>query len=171
MNETLDPYRAPASVIDAPAEDVPSPDLLITAGKWRRFFTFLLDYAFRLMLIMLAAIPFAIFGGEEALHRMENISRVEDLVLGVTALLAYYLFFESLWARTPGKWILGTRVVDESGRKPSFKQVLGRTFTRIVPFEALSLLFANDDDARAWHDTWPRTRVVLTRVMRTTPPG
>jgi uncharacterized RDD family membrane protein YckC len=170
MSEALDPYRAPSSPIQSADEDFLPPERLITAGKWRRFFTFVVDYIVRFVLIFLFAIPFGIFGGEAALQRMEKISRIEDVVLGMLSLLAYYLIFESLWARTPGKWILGTRVVDESGRKPGFRQVLGRTFTRIVPFEALSLLFADDADARGWHDSWPRTRVVLTRVTRTIPP-
>ena len=57
-----------------------------------------------------------------------------------------------------GKMITGTIVVTEDGQKPSFGQILGRSFARIVPFEPFSFL---GNDASGWHDKWSETKVIL----------
>jgi uncharacterized RDD family membrane protein YckC len=54
--------------------------------------------------------------------------------------------------------IFGTMVVSEKGGAASFGQILGRTFSRFIPFEPFSLLFSKD--SCGWHDTLPKTRVV-----------
>jgi uncharacterized RDD family membrane protein YckC len=81
-------------------------------------------------------------------------------VLGVLVMFGYYLFFEALFGRTPGKMITGTRVVTVDGGTPSFKQILGRNLARYVPFEPFSFF---GDDAVGWHDSWSGTRVVKAR--------
>jgi len=43
------------------------------------------------------------------------------------------------------------------GNKPSFGLILGRSLSRIIPFDALSFLGAN---AIGWHDTISKTRVI-----------
>ncbi|MEP7184358.1 MAG: RDD family protein [Rhodanobacter sp.] len=73
-------------------------------------------------------------------------------------MLAYYFFFEGIWARTPGKLVLGTRVVSQHGDKPAFGQVVGRTLCRFIPFDALSFF-----GEEGWHDSIPKTQVVLVR--------
>jgi uncharacterized RDD family membrane protein YckC len=62
--------------------------------------------------------------------------------------------------RTLGKLITRTSVVDAEGRRPTFKQVLGRTFSRIIPFEPFSFF---GKDARGWHDSMSNTFVVVKR--------
>ena len=44
--------------------------------------------------------------------------------------------------------------------RPTYGQILGRTFSRFVPFEAFSFL----PSPVGWHDRWSGTRVV--RVNR-----
>ena len=73
---------------------------------------------------------------------------------------AYYCFFEGIFARSPGKWICGTRVVDLEGNRPSFLQVIGRSLARFIPFEAFSFLGSR---GIGWHDSLSSTRVVRTR--------
>jgi hypothetical protein len=46
-------------------------------------------------------------------------------------------------------------VVDEYGEKPTFSQIVGRSFARIVPFEVFSCL-----GATGWHDDWSKTYVI-----------
>lgn len=75
-------------------------------------------------------------------------------------MLFYYVFFESLTGRTPGKLLTGTRVVDEQGQKPSFGQILGRSLARMLPFEPLSFFGAEN---RGWHDSLSKTYVVKSR--------
>jgi len=71
-------------------------------------------------------------------------------------LFGYYVFFEGIFGATPGKLITRTRVVQIDGQKPTIGQVLGRTASRFVPFDALSFL----GSGAGWHDRWTRTRVV-----------
>jgi uncharacterized RDD family membrane protein YckC len=155
VNQPIDPYQAPAGALaDAPA----APLALRTAGKGRRFLTYLIDYAVSMVVMLLVFIALALMFGEQVLG---GITRIGEFAFAIGIAIAYYLFFEALWGRTPGKYVCGTVVVDDSGRLPTFWQVLGRTFARFIPFEPFSLLFSDDDDVSGWHDTLPGTRVVL----------
>jgi len=69
--------------------------------------------------------------------------------------LTYFIFFEGIWQRTLAKFITKTKVVTEDGSKPSFLRILGRTFARFIPFDAISFLFG-----RGWHDHLSKTLVV-----------
>ncbi len=60
----------------------------------------------------------------------------------------YYLIFETVFNTTIGKTIMGNMVVNSIAEKPSIIQRIGRTFARIIPFDALSYLFGE----RGWHD-------------------
>lgn len=71
--------------------------------------------------------------------------------------LVYYVVFESVWGRTPGKWITKTKVVRHDGEPPHFLQVIGRTLARCIPFEIFSFLGAK---AYGWHDHLSNTIVV-----------
>lgn len=146
MQSDINPYEPPgAEVASAPAE-------MELAGKGRRFATLLIDYVG--FLIFSAAVGLAM-GIAFGAAGMDMLHRVPDMVLGVGIFFVYYLFFEGIWARTPGKWLLGTVVVDESGRPPSFGQVLGRTASRLIPFEPFSFF-----GTLGWHDSLPKTRVI-----------
>jgi len=75
----------------------------------------------------------------------------------IGGIVLYYVFFEWLFGRTPGKFITRTKVITKYGTKPNFAQIIGRTLTRLIPFEALSFLGAYYS---GWHDTWSNTLVV-----------
>ncbi len=70
--------------------------------------------------------------------------------------LFYYLIFESLFGRTPGKFLTGTKVIDYNGNKPNFKRILIRSLCRLIPIDALSFLFSED----GWHDSISKTSVI-----------
>jgi uncharacterized RDD family membrane protein YckC len=103
---------------------------------------------------MLGAATWLVFGQRGA----QILQEIPNVVLGLIVMFSYYLFFEWLWARTPGKLIFGTIVVTESGGEPSLGQLVKRTLCRFIPFEPLSFL-----GARGWHDSISRTRVILTK--------
>jgi uncharacterized RDD family membrane protein YckC len=88
------------------------------------------------------------------------LEAIPDQLFGFLILSIYYVGFEGLLGRTPGKFITGTRVVHEKGGKASLPQIVGRTMVRFVPFEAFT--FLSSEGAR-WHDRWSKTRVVRTR--------
>lgn len=86
----------------------------------------------------------------------------EDLLYGILFVVTYffssffyYLIFESIFGRTIGHFITGAMVLNEYGKKPSFKNVLIRSITRYTPLDSISS-FEN----RAWHDLWSNTLVV-----------
>jgi uncharacterized RDD family membrane protein YckC len=147
-----------ANRYEPPATDVAltiDPQTMELAGKGRRFATFLIDYLGFFVLSACTGIVAGLVLGEAG---MDMLERIPEWLLGLSVFLVYYLFFEGIWGRTPGKWLLGTRVVDESGRPPSFLQVLGRTASRFIPFEAFSFF-----GTLGWHDSLPKTRVIRTR--------
>ena len=47
-------------------------------------------------------------------------------------LFLYYSIFESLFARTPGKWFSHSKVVKTNGSKPGFLQIIVRSLVRIT---------------------------------------
>jgi len=75
--------------------------------------------------------------------------------------LLYYVPSETLFGRTLGKLITRTRTVSASGATASFAQILGRTMTRWMPFEALTFLRSQPIGL---HDKWSGTRVVSNRL-------
>jgi hypothetical protein len=83
--------------------------------------------------------------------------------LSIPFIFFYYFAFETLWQRTPGKFITGTKVLTYDGTKPAAKTIALRTMVRFVPFEPLSLL---GKEAYGWHDKWSGTVVVRTKTMQ-----
>jgi len=67
----------------------------------------------------------------------------------------FYITFEAVFNATPAKLLTETKVTDENGNPPLLSQIIGRTFSRYMPFEPLSFL-ANS----GWHDRWSRTEVL-----------
>ncbi|MDX6285020.1 MAG: hypothetical protein QOG53_505 [Frankiales bacterium] len=89
-------------------------------------------------------------------------------LLYVVLVLAYYLFFELLFSRTPGKMARGLVVVDVNGSKARPSQMVGRNLMRIVDFAPAFYLIgfvaviANDRNARLG-DLAAKTAVVQGR--------
>lgn len=86
-----------------------------------------------------------------------TVSTAVALIVGLLAYLAYFIFFESIWQRTPGKWITGTKVVRLDGSKPVFWRIVARTLCRFIPFEMLSFY---GQYPWGWHDHISKTMVV-----------
>ena len=71
-------------------------------------------------------------------------------------LFVYYMFFESIFLRTPGKWFTYTKVVDTSGRRPSFIAILIRSLTRLIIIDLFFIPFLG----KPLHDYFSRTQLV-----------
>ena len=144
-------YAPPRSNLDVAAPPGPA----VFASKWRRFGTLIVDYiGYFLSVFLFGALIGVIFGQRGA----QFLSAIPHFVLGLILIVAYYVFFEGVWARTPGKLLFGTIVVTESGDKPPVLQILGRTLCRFIPFEPFSFL-----GELGWHDSISRTRVIRTK--------
>ena len=164
MDREHNPYHMPAAKI---AETISDERLKIEpAGRWRRFFNWLIDYVCFTLLSMVALMPYVVWlylrGGEAALDSLETPNLLRDYGIGIAAMLLYYIPMESIFGFTVGKLVTGTRVVTEDGGKPRWGQIIGRTFARFIPFEPFSLLFSSDE-RRGWHDSLPKLYVVRKR--------
>jgi uncharacterized RDD family membrane protein YckC len=154
------PYEGPrSSVADAAGEE----GVFTPATKPRRFVHWLVDRVIVVGLIFLAMVVAGIVGGDEVLDLAERLAWWQDQLIGFVAIIGYYTVMEGTTGTTIGKLMTGTRVVDEAGRTLTFRHAMLRSVSRVVPFEAFSVLFADDEDPRGWHDRWSRTRVVLKR--------
>jgi uncharacterized RDD family membrane protein YckC len=150
----------PANRYQPPQSDVVDADdtlEVVPAARWRRFLTFVIDYICFLILAFLVGLAVVFAGGQDAIS---SIERIPDLVFGVAIMMIYYVPMEAIFGRTVGKLVTGTRVVNEEGNRPSLGQIFGRTFARFIPFEMFSLFSSS---GRGWHDSIPRTYVVMCR--------
>jgi uncharacterized RDD family membrane protein YckC len=138
MTQESNPYLPPKTDITVPEGQ----RAIVPASKGRRFGTLLVDYAAFMALSACIGVIVALKFGEEGLDALQ---KVPDFAFGMVVLSVYYIFFEGIWARTPGKLVFGTVVITESGGKPSIVQVIGRTLCRFIP------------------DSIPKTRVVMAR--------
>ncbi len=122
-----------------------------TQGK--RFLNYILDS----IIFGLVFIPiFVIIMYFIALYPI--IEEMNELLFVIIMIPIYYIIFESIWSKTPAKFITGTRVVTKDGEEPEFSDIFVRTLTRFVPFEAFSLLTSNRP--QGWHDRWSETMVI-----------
>lgn len=147
-------YAAPTSDTRAPTADEPQQ----LASQMQRLGTYVID---QVVVQIIAGIIGATFGAVASLAGSSppGIQAVA-MVLGVLASVSYYFVMELAFQRTVGKLVVGTRVVNLEGGRPTTGQVLGRSFIRMVPFEPFSFLSATPV---GWHDRWSETRVIRTR--------
>ena len=120
------------------------------ASKGTRFGTFFIDQLFSYALVFCVGYAYS-RNFPLAAREGNNLS----LVMYV-CFFSYYWLFEVIWAKTPGKWLFGTHVINNEGGRPSAGQVIIRTICRFIPLEALSF-FAE----RGWHDSIPNVQVVM----------
>jgi uncharacterized RDD family membrane protein YckC len=147
--ELANPYEA--TTID--------PELTMATGT-RRFLNHIIDSVIYYLLAIISTVVIIILF---ELFYPGKISLSEDstpwwiYVIGIIIYLSYYTFCESVFGRTVGKLITGTRVVNKYGKTPDTKTILLRSLSRLVPFEPFSFL---GSEPRGWHDMWTNTYVV-----------
>ena len=122
----------------------------INAGA--RFGHYLIDVILYVVLSIVILGAVSIATGDDGFIDSAGGTLLQWLIL-----VGYYFFFETVFQTTPGKMVTQCVVVDEYGQKPTAGQVLGRSFARLVPFEAFSCF---GDYSRGWHDKWSNTYVV-----------
>ena len=72
----------------------------------------------------------------------------------------YYVFFESIWQKTPGKFLTKTKVVMVDGSKPNFTHILVRTLCRIIAYLLRGWFTLSPSNPIGWHDKLSGTLVV-----------
>jgi uncharacterized RDD family membrane protein YckC len=164
MNDTSTNVPVPPSAPQVPPP--PSPNLQVPvppmAGpqvplhptvSTKRFFNLVID---SIAYYVIAAVIAGILGAFwPAFDRYSSTEGYTWYVL-IIALL-YYITMESLTGKTLGKYATKTRVVMKDGSQPDLPHIVGRTFGRYIPFDAISYLFPG---GRGWHDKVSGTAVV-----------
>ena len=140
------------------------------AGFWLRVKASLID---TVMLIAIIAIPLTmIYGTDYWTNGSVNTPMfhgVWDVVLNHILPLVAVLWFWHRYGATPGKIMLGLKIVDaETGREMTTGQSVGRYFAYILSTLPLCLGFiwiAFDPRKQAWHDKLAGTVVVRQHIM------
>lgn len=131
-----------------------------TVGKGVRLANHILDFLFimALNIVFLVFLGFiAAVVGESMLEFLTNSGSLIFYMIGFMISIFYYTTLEALTGRTMAKFITRTKVVAENGEKATFDAIVLRSLCRFIPFDAFSFL---NDDARGWHDTMSKTRVI-----------
>lgn len=74
----------------------------------------------------------------------------------------YYLFFESLFGKSPAKFLTKTQVVYENGCAANFKTIFVRSITRYIPLEPFFILFS--EEKLGLHDTLSNTKTIYNSI-------
>jgi uncharacterized RDD family membrane protein YckC len=115
------------------------------AGPFRRLPAFVLDFIFRLLFVIVLSIAFA-FSGIGSLIPFGDAFFIVMLLISLFFLEWFYgVFFETFWnGQTPGKRLLGLRVISIDGHPINAVQATIRNFLRFAdffPFVPLSCIF------------------------------
>lgn len=122
----------------------------LVASQHQRALNYLVDYYIQTIItILLFAHIYAFFPALAAGSM--------GIVIGIVFWLAYYIFFETLFQKTPGKFVSRSRVVTATGVRPSFVVILLRTLCRMIPLESISFLSWYPV---GWHDKLSGTVVI-----------
>jgi len=120
-------------------------------GKGKRFVNFILDILFGYIFAFVFAFLLGLLGLSALIDEMNLIFLI------LLIMTSYYVLFESLWGKSIAKFITRTKVVTESGDKPTFMSIIKRTLCRFNPYDPFSFLGENPD---GWHDRISNTRVI-----------
>ncbi len=145
-------------------------------GFWRRFFAFAIDMAIlcfvSLILFLTGLLAMGISGGLLQIvsayplewEREMGLFAVLCFIAMLLAGMAYFTWFHGITGRTPGKKILGLRVVQTSGDPIR----AGVAFLRWVGYLISGCFFglgflwiAFDREKQGWHDKIASTRVLF----------
>lgn len=138
----------------------------LLASDRDRFFNCIIDFFFIIILIFVCTLFVLLSGNVFQIGIYSIWEKTLDELGFVGSCLSfavvYYLIFESLFARTMGKIITGSIVVNENGLKPNFKIICIRTVCRLIPFDVFSFL---GKSGIFWHDSFSKTYVVDKRGL------
>lgn len=125
----------------------------------KRFVNLLLDFGCQYLFAFGFAYLLVFLIGEPG---RQFLISTPQYVLGVIIGVIFYYFFESIWSKTPAKFITKTKVIMKDGTKPKFKNILIRALCRFIPFDPLS--FLGSKNPVGWHDELSKTVVVDDKI-------
>lgn len=158
----LNPYESPTtSDFESKPPQLTEP---VIASQGKRFVNFIIDSIigrifgeaaafFMALVYTMMVIPNREFTPED-----ETFVGVAAWFVAVFTMIAYFIGMEFAFQRTVGKLLTGTKVVQPNGEKPTFMQIVGRSFSRLIPFEAFT--FLGGKQPVGLHDHLSKTRVI-----------
>ncbi len=133
------------------------------AGAGARFLASLIDGLLLGVVSVLIVIPFALQG------KNSNSSLIQGLSLLIN--LGYFVYFQGRTGQTLGKKVMGIKVVDVNGNKPSYftfflRELIGKAISSLI-FGIGYLMILWDKQKQGLHDKIATTYVV--KVSSTAP--
>jgi len=119
------------------------------AGKKERLINCIVDMIFIILFAFILRLIIGLF---------VNISEKEIYIIVLFTFIGYYIIFEWISGRTPGKIISYTRVVKKDLSKINFIQALLRTIIRLTGLVPFTILFGSEIGI---HDILTNTRVMI----------
>lgn len=136
------------------------------AGFWIRFLAYMLDGILIGMIRGIVLIPMGLRLMEEpwSIWSLKDIGEMQFSSLAIA--LCYFAFFWTKYGATPGKMVLGLKIVTPEGGPLSLGQAVGRYFAMLLSGLVLGIGFMMagwDEQKRSLHDRLAETRVIRDR--------
>ncbi|MCK9229158.1 MAG: RDD family protein [Syntrophales bacterium] len=145
-------------------------------GFWRRALAIWMDGLIIQLLIALAFITIRFTLPDSMGQSMGSYSTFVTsyvyLSVGVLMNMAYYTIFHGAGGQTPGKWVVGVKVIRDTGEEMTLGYAFLRWVGYLVSYMFLCLGFlwaAFDGRKQGWHDKIAGTLVIRTRGRKRTP--
>lgn len=134
---------------------------LLVPSLGQRFLNYLLDsifiYFISFVVLIILGFVSAIIS-RDLLFVLQSHPDILGYIVYFLVYFAYYIFFESNTGKTIAKFYTKTSVRTVDGVALTYKRIIIRTLCRLIPFDAISFFFL--DDNKGWHDTVSKTKVV-----------
>ena len=118
----------------------------------KRFINYLLD---TIASIIISTVLITISGFFINSNNETSLSILNYLLFAI-GFFGYYVFMETKYQKTIGKYITNTKVINKDGTKPKYEVIIGRTFCRLIPFDNFTFLFTSN----GFHDRLSETTVI-----------
>jgi uncharacterized RDD family membrane protein YckC len=135
------------------------------AGFWRRYVATLVDGMLITITFFPLAVMFTVLGGRDVQDPRYWIATLGSLVVNMGLNFFYFGWFYKNKGATPGKLLMGLRVVDlETGMNLSYgrtflREIVGKTIGYLTLFIGF-ILAGFRSDKRALHDLLASTQVI-----------
>lgn len=86
----------------------------------------------------------------------QSLMNLMGYLMLAAGFFGYYVFMETKFQKTIGKFITKTKVVNKNGTRPEVGDIVRRTFCRLIPFDRVSFLFTPN----GFHDKLSDTTII-----------
>nr|WP_262887091.1 RDD family protein [Kordia antarctica] len=90
----------------------------------------------------------------------QRMLTIINFIVIIGTFIAYYAIMEIKFQKTIGKFVTKTKVVKINGEKPENRDIIYRSFYRLIPFDRISFLFTKN----GIHDLLSQTKVIKDSV-------